>query len=193
MVYDVAKALPKAANTVTDVRVTIPAYRNIPNIDSGSCSSNRARSLALIRLTAKKLSVEGVQVFGIECKQILIVQKCTLKIIRFMLIMASAFRSSVQRCLDISSSLVSNQILFTRIIGIQVVFSLLKSRYQQHDFENTRSYQSTTRCSKAYSTYDASRNVFLKCTVVMFRSCGREDTHVTMLKAVSCALIKSTQ
>jgi starch synthase len=45
---DVAKALPKALQTLEqDVRVTIPAYRNIPNIDfSRSHLGYRAGSLA---------------------------------------------------------------------------------------------------------------------------------------------------
>ena len=66
---DVAKALPKALQTLEqDVRVTIPAYRNIPNIDSAEVIlATELDHWPHTAYQVKKLSVEGVQVFGIEC------------------------------------------------------------------------------------------------------------------------------
>ena len=61
---DVAKALPKALQTLEqDVRVTIPAYRNIPNIDSAEVIlSTELDHWPHTAYQVKKLSVEGVPV-----------------------------------------------------------------------------------------------------------------------------------
>jgi len=66
---DVAKALPKALqNLEQDVRVTIPAYSKIPDLDSADVVlSTELDFWPHTAYQVRKLLLDGVEVFAIEC------------------------------------------------------------------------------------------------------------------------------
>ncbi|UTT85076.1 glycogen synthase GlgA [Vibrio pelagius] len=189
---DVAKALPKALQTLEqDVRVTIPAYSKIPNIESAEVIlTTELDHWPHTAYQVKKLSVEGVQVFGIECPQYFNRAEMYAEHNQAYADNGERFSFFSAACLDMLPKLgFQPDIVHANDWHTGFVPYLLKSRYQDHDFfKGMRSVISIHNAVfKGVFSYEELQNL-PEMHSRHVPEAAVSDTHVTMLKAgVMCA------
>lgn len=189
---DVAKALPKALQTLEqDVRVTIPAYSKIPNIESAEVIlTTELDHWPHTAYQVKKLSVEGVQVFGIECPQYFNRAEMYAEHNQAYADNGERFSFFSAACLDMLPKLgFQPDIVHANDWHTGFVPYLLKSRYQEHDFfKGMRSVISIHNAVfKGVFSYEELQNL-PEMHSRHVPEAAVSDTHVTMLKAgVMCA------
>ncbi|MFA0569705.1 glycogen synthase GlgA [Vibrio gallaecicus] len=189
---DVAKALPIALQTLKqNVRVCIPAYSKIPDVDSAEVIlESELEHWPHTAYRVKKLNVEGVEVFGIDCPKYFDRPEMYAENNQAYSDNGERFSFFSAASLDMLPKLgFQPDIVHANDWHTGFVPFLLKSRYQEHEFfAGTRSVISIHNAVfKGVFTYDELQNL-PEMHSYNVPEAAVSDTHVTMLKAgVLCA------